>query len=142
MKCYKYDYITKIYTYEDNCQLDPLESELAGKDIYLLPAFATYEKPLKPKEGFNVVFNENENKWEYIEIPKEKREDELKKEFEDSLTEEQKINIKISKLQSQLYSTDWYVTRYSETGKEIPQNIRDERESLRNEISKLKDSIK
>ncbi len=141
-KCYRYNPYTFEFISEDTCALDPMESEIHKKNVYSLSAECTFKQPLKEKKGYINVFNVEKDEWEYKELPKEKTQEELQKEWEDSLTEEQKINIKISKLQSQLNSTDWYVTRYSETGKEIPQNIRDERESLRNEISKLKDSLK
>lgn len=42
---YLYDEKTKEFKNEVNAQLDPLESEKAGKDIYLLPANATWEQP-------------------------------------------------------------------------------------------------
>lgn len=53
---YLYDEKTKEYKSEVNAQLDPLESEKAGKDIYLLPANATWLKPT-PKDGCVAVCN-------------------------------------------------------------------------------------
>ena len=41
--------------------LDPLE----GKP--LLPGHATFEKPIKAKKGFSIIFNTQKNNWEYIE---------------------------------------------------------------------------
>ena len=69
------------YVGEAECQIDPLESEIAGKDIWLLPANCTWEKPLPEKEGYKVKWN-GEN-WEYEEIPvppppPEPTEDEIK----------------------------------------------------------------
>ena len=65
---YTYDEKTKKYTGEHNAQIDPLESEKAGKTVYCgLPQNATYTKPLAEKEGFNVVWNDSA--WEYQEIP-------------------------------------------------------------------------
>ena len=48
---------------------------------------------------------------------------------------------KIMKLESYLSSTDWYAVRYAETGVEIPQDIRTQRQSAREEISYLREDI-
>lgn len=66
MKCYMYDKEGN-FILEEECQLDPLETIAQGKEIYLLPANATYEPPLEEKEGFKVKFNGEH--WEYEEIP-------------------------------------------------------------------------
>lgn len=55
-KAYLYNEKTKEYKSEVNAQFDPLESEKAGKDIYLLPANATWLKPI-PKDGCVPVWN-------------------------------------------------------------------------------------
>jgi hypothetical protein len=34
-----------IYTGKIDCRMDPLETELRGENIYLLPANATYDAP-------------------------------------------------------------------------------------------------
>ena len=43
-------------------------------------------------------------------------------------------------LEYQLYldDTDWYVVRYSETGVEIPEEIRQKRQEARNKINELR----
>ena len=41
MKAYNYD-LNGIYISTTECALDPLETELQGKDVYLLPANATF----------------------------------------------------------------------------------------------------
>ena len=64
MQVYKYDEKTKEYIGTEQALIDPLESELQGKEIYLLPANATFEKP-NLQEGFSSVFNGG--KWENIE---------------------------------------------------------------------------
>lgn len=54
-----------VYKYNDNGEyigteealLDPLETEQQGKNIYLLPANATFTAPLAEKEGFVNVWN-------------------------------------------------------------------------------------
>lgn len=53
---YLYDEKTKEYKSEVNAQLDPLESTKAGKDIYLLPANATWDEPTV-KDGCVPVWN-------------------------------------------------------------------------------------
>ena len=63
MQVYKYDEKTKEYIGAEQALIDPLETELQGKEIYLLPANATFEKP-NLQEGFASVFN---GKWENIE---------------------------------------------------------------------------
>ena len=74
---YLYDEKTKEYKSEVNAQLDPLESEKAGKEIYLLPANATWYKPAI-KDGCVPVWNgetwdavEDNRKKEYW-LPKDK----------------------------------------------------------------------
>lgn len=53
---YKYDEKTKEYLGEAEALLDPLESQLQQKEIYLLPANATWLKPT-PKDGCVAVWN-------------------------------------------------------------------------------------
>lgn len=55
-KAYLYDEKTKEYKSEVNAQIDPLESARAGKDIYLLPANATWDTP-DVKDGCVPVWN-------------------------------------------------------------------------------------
>lgn len=64
MQVYKYDEKSKEYIGAEQALINPLESELQGKTIYLLPANATFEKP-NLKEGFASVFNGTQ--WENIE---------------------------------------------------------------------------
>lgn len=63
MQVYKYDEKTKEYIGTEQALIDPLETEKQGKEIYLLPANATFEKP-NLQEGFASVWN---SKWENIE---------------------------------------------------------------------------
>lgn len=69
MKAYQYDSVTKKYLWEVDRQIDPLESQAQGKEIWLMPADSTDIVPLEPKDGYDVVFNGAG--WEYKEIPKE-----------------------------------------------------------------------
>ena len=63
MKYYTYDDETKEFLFSGEAELDPVETENQGENIYLLPANSTFDEPLKPKEGFAVVYNDG---WEYI----------------------------------------------------------------------------
>lgn len=54
-------------------------------------------------------------------------------------TEEEIRQQRIMELESYLSSTDWYAVRYAETGVEIPQDIRTQRQSAREEISRLRE---
>lgn len=64
MQVYKYDEQTKEYIGTEQTLINPLESELQGKTIYLLPANATFEKP-NLQEGYASVWNGEQ--WENIE---------------------------------------------------------------------------
>lgn len=64
MQVYKYDEQTKEYIGTEQALINPLESELQGKTIYLLPANATFEKP-NLQDGFASVFNGTQ--WENVE---------------------------------------------------------------------------
>lgn len=63
MQVYIYNEKTKEYIGTEQALINPLESELQGKEVYLLPANATFEKP-NLQDGFASVFN---GKWENIE---------------------------------------------------------------------------
>lgn len=63
-KAYLYDDKTKEFKSEVNAQLDPLESQNAGVEIYLLPGNATWLKP-PTKEGYAAVWNGKT--WDLVE---------------------------------------------------------------------------
>lgn len=69
MKAYQYDSETKKYIGEIDRQIDPLESQAQGKEIWLMPADSTDIVPPEAKEGYDIMFNGTG--WEYKEIPKE-----------------------------------------------------------------------
>lgn len=64
MNVYKFNPITKEYTGVEPAMLDPLESKLQGKEVYLLPADATFSAPTL-QVGYVSVFKEGV--WENIE---------------------------------------------------------------------------
>lgn len=66
MYAYKYNE-DKYYAGQQECQIDPLESEKQGHPVYLLPANCTWEEPLNEKEGYKIKWNGEA--WEYEEIP-------------------------------------------------------------------------
>lgn len=66
MKVYFYDEITKEFTMSADALKDPLESKIQGKDVWLLPANATFDEPLPSKDGYKVVYN---NGWKYEKLP-------------------------------------------------------------------------
>lgn len=72
MQVYHYNEETKEFLYEEEAAIDPLETVFRKREVYLLPANATFEKPLEAKEGFRVVFD---NGWKYEAIPVEVEEE-------------------------------------------------------------------
>lgn len=63
MLVYKYD-DKGVYTGAEETELDPLESEIQGKDIYLLPPNATFTEP-ETIDGFVPVWDGE--KWNQVE---------------------------------------------------------------------------
>lgn len=61
MIIYNYDSITFEYIGESYASLDPEESKIQGKDIYLIPANATDKKPPKTKSNETCIYN---NGWQ------------------------------------------------------------------------------
>ena len=64
MQVYKYDEKTKEYLGKEEALLDPLETQLQQKEIYLLPAAATFIAPAL-QEGYVSVFQDGA--WENLE---------------------------------------------------------------------------
>lgn len=65
MNVYKYNEKTKEYIRTEQAQLDPLETKKQQKNIYLLPANATFTKPPEAQEKFARVWNGEA--WEQVE---------------------------------------------------------------------------
>ena len=125
MIAYRYDPTTNLYAGEQERQLDPVASQKAGKEVYLMPANCTTVEPLTEKEGFNIKWNGTE--WEYVEIPKE----------EEPTTEPQELTTeqKIASLDVQ-YSTDkatlqsYYVAFMIDGDTDGMESIKEELEAL------------
>lgn len=126
------------YHYDENgyfdgtieCQKDDLESIKQAKTIYLQPANSTNLQPPESKDGFKIRWSGEDWIYEKIEqdpVPHEPTAEDLK-------------NIRIAELQNYLNATDWYAIRFAETGAEIPDAVKAERQSARDEISRLRES--
>lgn len=63
MKIYNYNSITFEYTGSQNADLDPQETKEQGKNVYLLPAYATFIKPPASEPMKARVFKEGS--WSY-----------------------------------------------------------------------------
>lgn len=70
MKVYFYDEITKEFTTDSVAKKDLKASERLGKDVWLLPANATFDEPLQAKEGYAVVYDSG---WQYTEDNRQKK---------------------------------------------------------------------
>ena len=57
MNVYKYDEKTKEFIGTEEALLDPLETEQQEKEVYLLPANATFTEPTEAQEGYVNVWN-------------------------------------------------------------------------------------
>lgn len=61
MLVYNYDPITTEYTDSCEASLDPAQSKIEGKEVYLIPAYATTVKPPKAKTNEVVIYD---NGWQ------------------------------------------------------------------------------
>lgn len=52
--------------------------------------------------------------------------------------ERKKIDDEVMRLKSYLDSTDWYIVRFLETGKELPLSLKEDRQKARDRISELR----
>ena len=59
MKYYSYDAITKVYINSFDARKDPLESKLQGKEVWLLPANATFTIPPEMPSGYTCLWQDN-----------------------------------------------------------------------------------
>ena len=73
MQTYRFNSETKEYLFAEDAFLDPLETKIQGKNVYLLPADSTFTAPLEPEEGHAAVWNGEA--WEYIEDHRQTRDE-------------------------------------------------------------------
>lgn len=59
----------------------------------------------------------------------------------DQQSEEEIKNRKKIELESYLSDTDWYAVRYAETGVAVPEDIKNKRQSAREELSRLREEL-
>lgn len=136
--CYRYDQEKKTFQQSEEMLKDPLESELQGKDIWLLPADCTLIEPPEAKEGFDIVWNGDA--WEYKEQEKEPE--------PYVPTEKEKTQRKIWDLKEKLSETDYKILKCSEAslqGQEMPYDLDAvvaERDGWRAQINKLEEKLK
>ena len=138
--CYRYDKEKKTFQQSEEMLKDPLESELQGKDIWLLPADCTLIEPPEAKEGFDIVWSGDA--WEYKEKEKPKEEEPYVP------TEKEKTQHEIWELKEKLSETDYKILKCSEAsllGQELPYDLDavvSEREGWRAQINELEEKLK
>lgn len=64
--CYKYSSGTGKYEGEEKAHLDPEASKREGKEIFVLPAYCTFQVPLEKKPGFWVCYKSEKANWELV----------------------------------------------------------------------------
>jgi hypothetical protein len=67
MRIYHYNRDTKEYICSTEAMLDPLELEINKKEVWMLPANATFEAPPDNEPGTMVVMAETG--WQIVDIP-------------------------------------------------------------------------
>ena len=138
--CYRYDQEKKTFQQSEEMLKDPLESELQGKDIWLLPANCTLIEPPEAKEGFDIVWSGDA--WEYKEQEKPKEEEPYVP------TEKEKMQREIWELKEKLSETDYKILKCSEAsllGQELPYDLDavvSERDGWRAQINELEEKLK
>ena len=128
MLVYYYDEETKGFLCSEEAHLDPLETKLKGEDVYLLPANATFKKPIEEKEGFKRLFDGERWLLEEIEV-----------EEQPEPTEDELLKQKVSDLKFKLFETDYVVIKIAEgeaTAEEYSE-ILAQRKAWRAEINQL-----
>ena len=138
--CYRYDQEKKTFQQSEEMLKDPLESEIQGEDIWLLPANCTLIEPPEAKDGFDIVWSGDA--WEYKEREKPKEEEPYVP------TEKEKTQRKIWDLKEKLSETDYKILKCSEAslqGQEMPYDLDavvSERDGWRTQINELEENLK
>jgi len=136
MNIYNYNKQTKEFIFENTARENPLE-----KGKFLIPADSTTVSPLDNKDGFAVCFNEEKEKWEYIEDNRgiwynirEKVEITHLGPIDNKLTRtpvelsadevlQQELDNTIMKYKQYLNDTDFYIIRKIEEGTDVPEEV-------------------
>lgn len=67
MLAYNYDANTfENLNKTEECYLDPMATKRTGNPVYLCPANATFREPLITKKGYAIVFDKEQDEWQYI----------------------------------------------------------------------------
>ena len=139
MKAYRYNPETFIYEGEQERQLDPLGSIKAGREVFLIPANCTdVEMQLEPKEGFDIVFLNNN--WKYKKQPEKEEEEPKISEYISSL--EDKLNLLDSEYEFNKKTLSNYYIQFMIAGDEDGMNsIKEELNNLVSEYDETRLSI-
>lgn len=123
------------FTDKSEANIDPLETKVQKKNIYLLPRNSTFIKTPEPQENKRIKWDKDNQKWIHEDI---------------KITEESENNIetesdKIKRLKTQailirssyLQTTDWYVLREYDQPNSYPAEVKEKRVIARNQINEI-----
>ena len=126
MNAYRYNPETMIYEGEQERQLDPLATEEAGENVFLMPAHCTdVEMTLEAKEGYDIVFNNSA--WEYKE--QEKKEESTPEPYVPT-TEDKIAQLDAQYQQDKKTLQEYYVSYMIAGDTEGQESIKEELEAL------------
>jgi hypothetical protein len=123
------------FTGKSEANIDPLETKIKKKNIYLLPRNATFTKTLKLKENTRVRWDKNNQKWIYedIKIPEKPKEEVESESDKIDRLKNKAIFIRSSYLQT----TDWYILREFDNPNSYPNEVKKKRILARNQINEI-----
>ena len=123
------------FTGKSKANIDPLETKIKKKDIYLLPRNATFTKTPKPQENRRIKWDKNNQKWIYedIKVPEKPKEE---AESESDKIERLK-NMAVFIRSSYLQTTDWYILRELDNPNSYPNEVKKKRILARNQINEI-----
>ena len=134
----------KVYLYdndgyfagEDFPQIDPLETQKAGREILIMPANSTDIEPPEEREGFRIKFVNSS--WEYVE--EEKTEEAPQKYIP---TSRDLLMQQIYELKNELLQSDYKAIKFAEgwISEKDYAPIREERQEIRNRINSLQEEL-
>lgn len=126
-----------IYEGEATCQIDPLESELKGEEVFLLPGNCTWTMPPEEKEGFDRKWNKESGEWEYVEKKKDPEPEPYVP------TEKDLLNQDLWKYKNELQATDYKCLKFVDGAltEEEYAEVRVQRQALRDKINEIQAKI-